>query len=159
MKSILKGDQYPERDNENGFKREIEPKTEKNSQDDRFMSTINGNIVHVTVNNFIHADKPTHEASNRLYNTRPYSSDAKERDKKAQNLSGKMFPSDSGMSSTYKNPYERHMMGKLGSNLRTNKKHEDNRNLMMIYDRPVSAKTTEDKRKGAKLPMAQNPMT
>jgi hypothetical protein len=123
------------------------------------MSTINGNIVHVTVNNFIQAEKPTHETSNRLYNTRPYSSDAKERDKKVQNIPGKMFPSDSGMSSTYKNPYERHLMGKLGANLRTHKKHEDKKNLMMIYDRPVSAKTTEDKRKGAKLPLTQAPIT
>lgn len=70
-----------------------------------------------------------------------------------------MFPSDSGMSSTYKNPYERHVMGKLGVNLRTHKKHEDKKNLMMIYDRPVSAKTTEDKRKGAKLPLTQAPIT
>lgn len=120
--------------------------------DEKFVSTINGNVVHVTVNNFIQADKPIHGPSSKVYNTRPYSSDTKERDKRGQNqISGKMFPSDTSMSSTFKNPYERHLMGKIGSNLRTQKKREDQKNLMMIYDRSISAKVNEDRRKIGKL--------
>ena len=49
-------------------------------KDDRFVSTINGNIVHVTVNNFITTDKPVaQQTPTKFYNTRPFSSDTKER--------------------------------------------------------------------------------
>lgn len=44
------------------------------------------------------------------------------------------------------------MIGKINSNLKGAKKKEDQKNLMMIYDRPISAKSNEDKRKGGKLP-------
>ena len=43
---------------------------------------INGNIVHVTVNNFITTDKKPDSVSKTVANTRPFSSDTKERDKK-----------------------------------------------------------------------------
>lgn len=42
------------------------------------------------------------------------------------------------------------MIGKINSNLGT-KKREDQKNLMMIYDRPISAKSNEDKRKAGKV--------
>lgn len=51
-------------------------------KDNNFINTINGNIVHVTVNNFITTDKKVNDnnlASNKSHLTRPYSSDNKER--------------------------------------------------------------------------------
>ena len=88
VRSILKGDQEEEKESFG------EPMLEKEAKnDDRFISSINGNIVHVTVNNFITADKGGFmEKGNfastekkpqqtdtpvKLYNTRPFSSDAK----------------------------------------------------------------------------------
>jgi hypothetical protein len=60
----------------------------------------------VTVNNFISSDKkPAQETPTKIYNTRPFSSDAKERDKKPPLQPNKVFPFDSGMSNTFKNPY------------------------------------------------------
>lgn len=69
---------------------------------------INGNIVHVTVNNFITTDKPE-SASKNVANSRPFSSDTKqrERQKKYEVMSkttGKMFPYDN-MISNFKSPY------------------------------------------------------
>ncbi len=49
-------------------------------KDNNFINTINGNIVHVTVNNFITTDKKLDQSYNdRSHLTRPYSSDNKER--------------------------------------------------------------------------------
>ena len=45
-------------------------------KDNNFISSINGNIVHVTVNNFITTDK---KPADKSHLTRPYSSDNKER--------------------------------------------------------------------------------
>ncbi len=123
----MKGDQENEKEEEEvESMKASDKKIEEKPQDDRFISTINGNIVHVTVNNFITTDKPLPppEGSNKLYNTRPFSSDAKERERKSQNQPGKYFPSDVNMSSTFKNPYETKMIGKIGSNLRGAKKRE-----------------------------------
>ena len=44
------------------------------------VNNINGNIVHVTVNNFITTDKKSEQNKN-IINTRPYSSDQKDREK------------------------------------------------------------------------------
>lgn len=43
------------------------------------INNINGNIVHVTVNNFITSDKKPEGQSKTAVNTRPYSSDQKDR--------------------------------------------------------------------------------
>lgn len=43
-------------------------------KDNNFISSINGNIVHVTVNNFITTDK---KPADKSHLTRPYSSDNK----------------------------------------------------------------------------------
>jgi len=49
-----------------------------NKNDNNFISAINGNIVHVTVNNFITTDKKAIDSSiNKGHLTRPYSSDNK----------------------------------------------------------------------------------
>lgn len=48
-------------------------------KDNNFISTINGNIVHVTVNNFITTDKKPDRPMDKSHLTRPYSSDNKER--------------------------------------------------------------------------------
>jgi len=45
------------------------------------VNNINGNIVHVTVNNFINTDKKNESTANKTLNTRPYSSDTKDREK------------------------------------------------------------------------------
>lgn len=111
---------------------------EKQKADDRFISTINGNIVHVTVNNFINTDKKANtETPVKVYNTRPFSSDAKDRQKKAQQPNPKLFPYDSGLATTFKNPYEMKMIGKIGTNVRPKKK-EEVRN-MLPNERPTSA--------------------
>jgi len=48
------------------------------------------------------------------------------------------------------------LIGKIGSHTRaTKKKEEPNKNIMMIYDRPLSAKVTD--KKGGKV-AAQNPI-
>ena len=48
------------------------------------INNINGNIVHVTVNNFITTEKKPEPSTSKLYNSRPYSSDTKDREKKSQ---------------------------------------------------------------------------
>ena len=49
-------------------------------KDNNFINTINGNIVHVTVNNFITTDKkPEQRNADKSHLNRPYSSDNKER--------------------------------------------------------------------------------
>lgn len=46
-------------------------------KDNNFMGAINGNIVHVTVNNFINTDKKSVLVDNKSHLVRPYSSDNK----------------------------------------------------------------------------------
>ena len=46
-------------------------------KDSNFISAINGNIVHVTVNNFITTDKKAERPVDKSHLTRPYSSDNK----------------------------------------------------------------------------------
>lgn len=46
-------------------------------KDNNFISSINGNIVHVTVNNFITTDKKPDRSVDKSYLNRPYSSDNK----------------------------------------------------------------------------------
>lgn len=49
-------------------------------KDNNFINAINGNIVHVTVNNFITTDKkPELRPTDKSHLTRPYSSDNKDR--------------------------------------------------------------------------------
>lgn len=136
---------------------------EQKPADDRFISTINGNIVHVTVNNFINTEKkPPTETPVKVYNTRPFSSDAKDREKKnvAQPNPTKLFPYDSSLSTTFKNPYEMKMIGKIGTNMKGGiKKKEEIKNPLMTYDRPTSANIGSDKKKTSKPPVTTNPLT
>ncbi len=132
--------------------------------DDRFISTINGNIVHVTVNNFINTEKkPTNETPVKVYNTRPFSSDAKDREKKNPNqtnpTANKLFPYDSSLSTTFKNPYEMKMIGKIGTNMKGAKKKEEIKNPIMTYDRPTSANMNIDKKKPVTKPPGSNPIS
>ena len=48
-------------------------------KDNNFISSISGNIVHVTVNNFITTDKKPDRLVDNSHMTRPFSSDNKER--------------------------------------------------------------------------------
>ena len=66
-KSILKGDKDDE---------EEEEKAKMNKMNDSNFN-INGNIVHVTVNNFITTDKKPESVTKTVANTRPFSSDTK----------------------------------------------------------------------------------
>lgn len=62
-----------------------------------------------------------------------------------------MIHAESALSSASKNPYESKLIGKIGPNMRGAKKKEEQKNLMMIYDRPISAKSNEDRRKAPKV--------
>lgn len=78
VKSILKGEPNLVEEEEE-FKAEDKMVSTDNNpikKDNNFINTINGNIVHVTVNNFITTDKKPGDKS---HLTRPYSSDNKER--------------------------------------------------------------------------------
>jgi hypothetical protein len=63
--------------------------------------------VHVTVNNFINTDKKGNEDSTptKMYNTRPFSSDAKDREKKPVPVVNNRVFANEGFSNTLKNPY------------------------------------------------------
>jgi hypothetical protein len=100
--------------------------------EDQFISAINANIVHVTVNNFINTDKKvTETATSKIYNTRPFSSDVKEREKKiSAGTNTRLFGTDA-FTNAYKNPYETKMIGKIGSNLKGYKKREETKNPML----------------------------
>jgi hypothetical protein len=75
-------------------------------KEEGFINTINGNIVHVTVNNFITTEKKTETTPNRTFNSRPYSSDFKERDKRVLEMKpGKFNPYENTKSVPYQNPY------------------------------------------------------
>ena len=157
-KSILKGD--IEKD-----EKEEEEVTEEASDvqlpEDRFISTINGNIVHVTVNNFITTEKKAEQAA-KVYNTRPFSSDAKERDKKPTPPAGRLFGNETGMATTFKNPYEMKQIGKIGSNPKAIKKREEIRNPVMAYERPTSANISNggsDKKRVIKPTTTTNPLS
>ena len=126
------------------------PSTEVETKDDRFVSTINGNIVHVTVNNFITTDKKPQNTPSKIYNTRPFSSDGKDKEKRGYHPTSKIHPSDSNTSTNFKNPYESKLSGKLTSSIASRRKKDEPKALMMIYDRPISAKVNDDKKKGVK---------
>ena len=67
-------------------------------------------------------------------------------------INQKLFPYDTtGMATTFKNPYEMKMIGKIGPGLKNPKKKEEIKNPLMAYDRPISANTNLDKKKGTKI--------
>lgn len=94
--------------------------------DGNFINNINGNIVHVTVNNFITSDKKSETQGKNAINTRPYSSDQKDRDrdrdKKIINPK-KILAYDTSALLSFKSPYDTKLTGiKAGNNLRPTKK-------------------------------------
>lgn len=77
------------------------------------VNNINGNIVHVTVNNFIASDKKNETAKNSV-NSRPYSSDQKDREKEKRSINNmnqkKIIPYEPViLSNSSKNPYEQRL--------------------------------------------------
>lgn len=93
-------------------------------KDNNFISTINGNIVHVTVNNFITTDKKSERPTdNHSHLTRPYSSDNKDRLEKEMR-SGKFEPKKNlfAYDSSLKSPYDSKIATKIGSNNKLMKK-------------------------------------
>jgi hypothetical protein len=106
----------------------------------------------VTVNNFIVTDKKPVDTANRTFNSRPYSSDNKERDKKhAYDFKpNKLFAYDHAVNNNVRQAFENKIGGKLGypSNgvSKPNRKKEESK-AMMANDRPNSANMA-DLRKG-----------
>ena len=116
------------------------------------VNNINGNIVHVTVNNFITTDKKP-EANKNMPNTRPYSSDQKDREKDKRDVKTinqkKILPYDPmSFSSSIKNPYESKIGnqgqmrgGSSGKGLRQRKEETTKTTFSgTSYERPQSAK-------------------
>jgi len=88
----------------------------------------------VTVNNFINTEKKLNqETPVKVYNTRPFSSDTKEREKKVVPPQNKIFPYESSLATTFKNPYENKLIGKNGANSKVPKKKEEIRNPILAY--------------------------
>lgn len=81
-----------------------------------------------------------------MYNTRPYSSDAKDRDKKQVITGTRPSPFDNSVSSTLKNPYQTKLVGKINT-IKNQKKREEIKNPIMNYERPISANINGDKKK------------
>lgn len=86
-------------------------------KDNNFISSINGNIVHVTVNNFITTDKKPNLDSNnnKSHLTRPYSSDNKQRIER-DIRTGKFEPKKNLFTydTSFKSPYDTKLATKLG---------------------------------------------
>ena len=122
VKSILKGCPNPGEDEATPVKRQF-----KLEGEDKMVNNINGNIVHVTVNNFITTEKKPVDSTSKVYNSRPYSSDTKDREKKGGPYdvkTSKMFGYDT-FSSNLKSAYEQKIMGKTSSGAgRAGKKKE-----------------------------------
>jgi hypothetical protein len=71
--------------------------------------------VHVTVNNFINTEKKNDSSANKTFNSRPYSSDTKDREKKNPYdiKPNKLFGYDT-FTGNLKNAYEEKIIGKIG---------------------------------------------
>lgn len=91
-----------------------------------FINNINGNIVHVTVNNFITSDKKSEIQGKNIVNTRPYSSDQKDRDKEKKILNPKKLAYDTNALLSFKSPYDAKLVGNRtrNSNIKPVKKEE-----------------------------------
>lgn len=89
-----------------------------------------------------------------MYNTRPFSSDAKDREKKAQTQPNP--PYDSGLASTLKNPYES-KVGRIPQNSKPVRRKEEIKAPLTAYERPISANSGSDKKKAVKAPVS-NPI-
>lgn len=73
------------------------------------VNNINGNVLHVTVNNFMTSEKKPEQSKNPV-NNRPYSSDQKDREKDKRDVRNinqkKIMPYDPlSFSASTKNPY------------------------------------------------------
>lgn len=144
LKSILKG--FPNEE-EQGFKKEKEFSVDR---EEKLVNNINGNIVHVTVNNFITTEKKVESAA-KVYNTRPFSSDTKDREKKVYEVKpSKLFGYDT-YTSNIKNAYEDKVAGKIGvfgsSQPGKGKKKEEPKPFL-ANERPQSANMQAELRKG-----------
>lgn len=123
-------------------------------KDNNFISAINGNIVHVTVNNFITTDKKLIDTSaNKAHLTRPYSSDNKERvQKQAKRMEpkSKLFGYDN-LQNSLKSPYDAKLTTKIASHNKLKKKQEI-KNPVMTYERPQSPNIAAERRKMKNMP-------
>lgn len=91
-------------------------------KENNFINNINGNIVHVTVNNFITSEK---KKEGNPTNTRPFSSDQKDREKEKEKKSTnqkKIFPYETNIVGSMKSPYDSKLASRLtGGNTSNNK--------------------------------------
>lgn len=114
----------------------------------------NPSSVAVTINNFMHTDKKIEQPA-QTYNTRPYSSDNKDREKKANPYdlkANKLFAFDNSINSNIKAAYDHKIVGKIGvttpSTIKNIKKEEVSRKGVLANDRPQSANIVGDRKKG-----------
>lgn len=98
-----------------------------NRNEGSFINNINGNIVHVTVNNFITSDKKAEIQGKNSVNTRPYSSDQKDRDKDKKIINPKkILAYDTNALLSFKTPYDTKLGVKPGNlNIKPVKKEEN----------------------------------
>jgi hypothetical protein len=155
VKSILKGCPNPCEDEGEAYtpvKKEF-----KLDESDKMVNNINGNIVHVTVNNFITTEKKPSIGS-KLYNARPFSSDTKDREKKTgfDAKTNKMFGYDT-FSSNLKSAYEQKMLGSkpipgtAATVSKPGRKKEETRGFVP-NERPSSANQSDEIKRQKPLP-------
>lgn len=94
------------------------------------INNINGNIVHVTVNNFITSEKKK-EGEKTLTNTRPFSSDQKDREKEKKGTNQKkIFPYEANIIGSTKSPYDSKIASRLGGTNTSNNKLQNKPTLL-----------------------------
>lgn len=105
------------------------------------INNINGNVVHVTVNNFIASDKKAEQAVKAI-NSRPFSSDQKDREKDKKvstTLKKTLLNEPITFGSSLRSPYDM-KVGTKNNSMKSSMKKETTNNRMGVNERPQSAK-------------------
>lgn len=127
----------------------MEPKKKKeNNFINNIHGNVHGNIVHLTVNNYIAPDKVEKTEKKKEektpVNSRPYSSDQKERDpqKDKKVVNPKKLVYDPNPVIANKSPYDSKIANRISSNSKIPKQKKDEKELNKPnpYERPQSAK-------------------
>lgn len=134
-KSILKGDLNPPESEAEEFN---EFEEEEKSNPRNIINNINANVVHLTVNNYIGSDKKQETPAKNSANTRPYSSDQKEREKEKKPPQPKKSLLNDPFGSSVRSPYDMKLGNKNASIKVAQKPKEANR--FAPNERPQSAK-------------------
>lgn len=135
-------------------------KPEEPQQEPQIINNINGNVIHLTVNNYIAQDEAPIAESNSRKNvgnplmTRPLSSDAKDREKRRepQQKDTRKLMYDNFFSNMKSSPYEpKFMSSKIPPKtakppLNGSSKKEEEKGPVLAFERPQSASNTEKKK-------------